>query len=65
MFGQDWDSLTHHNSADIATVHPVYISWKSILFALDKHNIMEFKRKKQIAETGLQYKGLLWGRSQK
>lgn len=54
MFGQDWDSLTHHNSADIATVHPIYISWKSILFALDKHNIMEFKRKKQTAETGLQ-----------
>lgn len=52
MFGQNWDSLTHHNSADIATEHPIYISWKSILFALDKHNIMEFKRKKNQLRQG-------------
>lgn len=52
MFGQDWDSVNQHSSADSATIHPIYRSWKSIPFSLDKHNIMESEGEKKQLRQG-------------
>jgi len=50
-FGQNCDSANHHSSADTATVHPIYISWKSIPFSLDKHIVESQEEKKQLRQS--------------